>query len=53
MVSVPDLIRLDGEDLIRVTLTVADTAHEVNVRADTRQRRIDRAIALFVDGKQR
>ena len=34
MVSVPDQIRLDGGDLIRVTLTVADTAHELNVRAD-------------------
>lgn len=32
--SVPHPIRLDGGDLIRVTPTVADTAHEVNVRAD-------------------
>jgi hypothetical protein len=34
MVSVPDLIGSDDGDPIRVTLTVADTAHEVNVRAD-------------------
>ena len=81
---------LKGGDPIRVTLTVADTAREVNVppdfaaalaaderagaffgklsnsmqryhvdningakSADTRQRRIDKAIALFLDGKQR
>ena len=28
------MIRLDGGGLIRVTLTVSDAAHEVNVRAD-------------------
>ena len=81
---------LKGGDPIRVTLTVADTAREVDVpadfaaglaaderaraffgtlsnsmqryhvdninaakSADTRQRRIDKAIALFLDGKPR
>jgi hypothetical protein len=81
---------LKGGDPVRVTLTVADTAREVNVPADfaaalavderagaffdklsnslqryhidnvnvaksaaTRQRRIDKAISLFRDGKQR
>jgi Bacteriocin-protection, YdeI or OmpD-Associated/Domain of unknown function (DUF1905) len=81
---------LKGGDPIRVTLTVANTAREVDVpadfaaalaaderaraffetlsnsmqryhvdninaakNADTRQRRIDKAIALFLDGKQR
>ena len=81
---------LKGGDPIRVTLTVADTAREVDVPADlaaalaaderaraffgtlsnsmqryhvdninaakgadTRQRRIDKAIALFLDGKPR
>jgi hypothetical protein len=94
MISISAAVRsatgLTGGDPIRVTLTVADTPHEVNVpadfaatlaageragaffaklsnsmqryhvdninaakSADTRQRRIDRAIALFLDGKQR
>ena len=81
---------LKGGDPIRVTLTLADTAREVNVpadfaaalaaderaraffeklsnsmqryhvdnidtakSADTRQRRIERAIAVFLEGKQR
>jgi Bacteriocin-protection, YdeI or OmpD-Associated/Domain of unknown function (DUF1905) len=94
MISISAAVRnvtgLQGGDPIRVTLTVADTAREVNVpadfaaalaaderaraffdklsnsmqryhvdninaakSADTRQRRIDKAIALFLDGKQR
>jgi Bacteriocin-protection, YdeI or OmpD-Associated/Domain of unknown function (DUF1905) len=94
MISISAAVRnatgLKGGDPIRVTLTVADTAREVNVpadfaaalaadkrakaffeklsnsmqryhvdnisaakSADTRQRRIDKAIALFLDGKQR
>jgi hypothetical protein len=94
MISISAAVRnatgLKGGDSIRVTLTVADTAREVNVpadfaaalaadkrakaffeklsnsmqryhvdninaakSADTRQRRIDKAIALFLDGKQR
>jgi len=94
MISVSAAVRsatgLKGGDRVRVTLTVADTAREVNVpadfaaalaaderakaffgtlsnsmqryhvdtinaakSADTRQRRIDKAIALFLDGKQR
>ena len=94
MISISAAVRnatgLKGGDPIRVTLTVAGTAREVNVppdfaaalaadeRAkaffgklsnsmqryhvdningakspDTRQRRIDKAIALFLDGKQR
>jgi hypothetical protein len=94
MISISAVVRnatgLKGGDLTRVTLTVADTAREVDVPADfaaalaaderaraffgtlsnsmqryhvdninaaksddTRQRRIDKAIALFLDGKQR
>jgi hypothetical protein len=94
MISISAAVRnatgLQGGDPIRVTLTVADTAREVDVpadfaaalaaderarafferlsnsmqryhvdninaakSADTRQRRIDKAIALFLDGKQR
>jgi hypothetical protein len=94
MISISAAVRsatgLKGGDPIRVTLTVADTPHEVSVpadfaavlaaderagaffeklsnsmqryhvdninaakSADTRQRRIDKAIALFLDGKQR
>jgi hypothetical protein len=94
MISISAAVRnatgLKGGNPIRVTLTVADTAREVNVPADfaaalaadkrakaffeklsnsmqryhvdnisaaksvdTRQRRIDKAIALFLDGKQR
>src|SRR6266487_4019231 len=94
MISISAAVRsatgLKGGDPIRVTLTVADTAREVNVpadfaaglaaderaraffdklsnsmqryhvdninaakSADTRQRRIEKAIALFLDGKQR
>jgi bacteriocin resistance YdeI/OmpD-like protein/uncharacterized protein DUF1905 len=94
MISISAAVRnatgLKGGDLTRVTLTVADTAREVDVpadfaaalaaderaraffgtlsnsmqryhvdninaakSADTRQRRIDKAIALFLDGKQR
>jgi Bacteriocin-protection, YdeI or OmpD-Associated/Domain of unknown function (DUF1905) len=94
MISISAAVRnatgLKGGDPIRVTLTVAGTAREVNVppdfaaaltaderakaffgklsnsmqryhvdningakSADTRQRRIDKAIALFLDGKQR
>ena len=94
MISVSAAVRsatgLKGGDRVRVTLTVADTAREVNVpadfaaalaaderakaffgtlsnsmqryhvdtinaakSADTRQRRIDKAIALFLYGKQR
>ena len=94
MISISAAVRnatgLKGGDPIRVTLTVADTAREVNApadfaaalaadkrakaffeklsnsmqryhvdninaakSADTRQRRIDKAIALFLDGKQR
>jgi hypothetical protein len=94
MISISAAVRnatgLNGGDPIRVTLTVADTAREVDVpadfaaalaaderaraffeklsnsmqryhvdninaakNADTRQRRIDKAIALFLDGKQR
>ena len=94
MISISAAVRsatgLKGGDPIRVTLTVADTAREVDVpadfaaalaaderaraffeklsnsmqryhvdninaakSADTRQRRIDKAIALFLDGKQR
>ena len=94
MISISAAVRsatgLTGGDPIRVTLTIADTPHEVNVPADfaaalaaderagaffdklsnsmqrhhvdninaaksagTRQRRIDKAIALFLDGKQR
>ena len=94
MISISAAVRnatgLNGEDPVRVTLTVADTAREVDVpadfaaalaaderaraffgklsnsmqryhvnninaakNADTRQRRIDKAIALFLDGKQR
>jgi hypothetical protein len=94
MISISGAVRnatgLKGGDPIRVTLTVADTARDVNVppdfaaalatderaraffgklsnsmqryhvdningakSADTRQRRIDKAIALFLDGKQR
>jgi hypothetical protein len=94
MISISAAVRnatgLKGGDPIRVTLTVAGAAREVNVppdfaaalaaderakaffgklsnsmqryhvdningakSADTRQRRIDRAIALFLDGKQR
>ena len=94
MISISAAVRsatgLTGGDPIRVTLTVADTPHEVSVpadfaaalaaderagaffdklsnsmqrhhvdninaakSADTRQRRIDKAIALFLDGKQR
>jgi hypothetical protein len=94
MISISAAVRnatgLKGGNPIRVTLTVADTAREVNVpadfaaalaadkrakaffeklsnsmqryhvdnisaakSADTRQRRIDKAIALFLDGKQR
>jgi hypothetical protein len=94
MISISAAVRnatgLKGGDPIRVTLTVADTAREVNVpadfaaalaaderarafferlsnsmqryhvdninaakSADTRQRRIDKAIALFLDGRQR
>jgi bacteriocin resistance YdeI/OmpD-like protein/uncharacterized protein DUF1905 len=94
MISISAAVRnatgLKGGDPIRVTLTVADTAREVDVPADfaaalaaderaraffgtlsnsmqryhvdninaaksaeTRQRRIDKAIALFLDGKQR
>jgi hypothetical protein len=94
MISISAAVRnatgLKGGDPIRVRLTVADTAREVNVpsdfaaalaaderagaffdklsnsvqryhvdningakSADTRQRRIDKAIALFLDGKQR
>lgn len=88
--AVRDATGLKGADPIRVTLTVADTAREVDVpadfaaalaadergrafferlsnsmqryhvdninaakSADTRQRRIDKAIALFLDGRQR
>ena len=88
--AVRDATGLKGGDPIRVTLTVADTAREVDVpadfaaalaaderarafferlsnsmqryhvdninaakSADTRQRRIDKAIALFLDGRQR
>jgi hypothetical protein len=94
MISISAAVRnatgLKGGDPIRVTLTVADTAREVDVPADfaaalaadeharaffgtlsnsmqryhvdninaaksagTRQRRIDKAIALFLDRKQR
>ena len=94
MISIRAAVRnatgLKGEDPVRVTLTVADTAREVDVpadfaaalaaderaraffetlsnsmqryhvdnvnsakSADTRQRRIDKAIALFLEGKQR
>jgi hypothetical protein len=94
MISISAAVRnatgLKGGDPIRVTLTVAGAAREVNVPPDfaaalaaderakaffgklsnsmqryhvdningaksagTRQRRIDRAIALFLDGKQR
>jgi hypothetical protein len=94
MISISAAVRgatgLKGGDPIRVTLTVADTAREVDVpadfaaalaaderarafferlsnsmqryhvdninaakSADTRQRRIDKAIALFLDGRQR
>jgi hypothetical protein len=94
MISISAAVRnatgLRGGDPIRVTLTVADTAREVDVpadfaaalaaderarafferlsnsmqryhvdnlnaakSADTRPRRIDKAIALFLDGKQR
>jgi hypothetical protein len=94
MISISAAVRsatgLKGGDPIRVTLTVADTAREMDVpadfaaalaaderaraffeklsnsmqryhvgninaakSADTRQRRIDKAIALFLDGKQR
>jgi hypothetical protein len=94
MISISAAVRnatgLKGGDPIRVTLTVADTAREVDVPADfaaalaaderaraffgtlsnsmqryhvdninaaksaaTRQRRIDKAIALFLDGKPR
>ena len=94
MISISAAVRnatgLKGGDPVRVTLTVADTAREVDVpadfaaalaaderasaffgrlsnsmqryhvnninaakSADTRQRRIDKAIALFLDGKQR
>ena len=94
MISISAAVRnatgLKGGDPIRVTLTVADTAREVDVpadfaaalaaderarafferlsnsmqryhvdniiaakSADTRQRRIDKVIALFLDGKQR
>ena len=94
MISISAAVRnatgLKGGDPIRVALTVADTAREVDVpadfaaalaaderaraffeklpnsmqryhvnninvakNADTRQRRIDKAIALFLDGKQR
>lgn len=94
MISISAAVRnatgLKGGDPIRVTLTVADTAREVDVpadfaaalaaderaraffgklsnsmqryhvnninaakSADTRRRRIDKAIALFLDGKQR
>ena len=94
MISISAAVRnatgLKGGDPIRVTLTAADTAREVDVpadfaaalaaderarafferlsnsmqryhvdninaakSADTRQRRIDKAIALFLDGKQR
>jgi hypothetical protein len=94
MISISAAVRnatgLKGGDPIRVTLTVADTAREVDVpadfaaalaaderaraffgrlsnsmqryhvdninaakSADTRQRRIDKAIAMFLDGKQR
>ena len=94
MISISAAVRnatgLQGGDPIRVTLTVADTAREVDVpadfaaalaaderaraffemlsnsmqryhvdninaakSADTRQRRIDKAIALFLDGRQR
>jgi Bacteriocin-protection, YdeI or OmpD-Associated/Domain of unknown function (DUF1905) len=94
MISISAAVRnatgLKGGDPIRVTLTVANTAREVDVpadfaaalaaderaraffetlsnsmqryhvdninaakNADTRQRRIDKAIALFLDGKQR
>ena len=94
MISISAAVRnatgLKGGDPIRVTLTVADTAREVDVpadfaaalaaderarsffgklsnsmqwyhadninaakSADTRQRRIDKAIALFLDGKPR
>ncbi len=94
MISISAAVRnatgLNGGDPVRVTLTVADTAREVDVpadfaaalaaderaraffgrlsnsmqryhvnninaakSADTRQRRIGKAIALFLDGKQR
>jgi hypothetical protein len=94
MISISAAVRkatdLKGGDPIRVTLTLADTAREVNVpgdfaaalaadeparaffeklsnsmqryhvdnintakSADTRQRRIERAIAVFLEGKQR
>jgi hypothetical protein len=94
MISISAAVRnatgLKGGDPIRVTLTAADAAREVNVpadfaaalaaderaraffeklsnsmqryhvdninaakSADTRQRRIDKAVALFLDGKQR
>lgn len=94
MISISAAVRnatgLKGGDPIRVRLTVADTARQVDVpadfaaalaaderartffgklsnsmqryhvdninaakSADTRQRRIDKAIALFLDGKQR
>ena len=94
MISISAAVRnatgMQGGDPIRVTLTVADTAREVDVpadfaaalaaderaraffemlsnsmqryhvdninaakSADTRQRRIDKAIALFLDGRQR
>ena len=94
MISISATVRnatgLKGGDPIRVTLTVADTAREVDVpadfaaalaaderarafferlsnsmqryhvdniiaakSADTRQRRINKVIALFLDGKQR
>ena len=94
MISISAAVRnatgLKGGDPVRVTLTVADTAREVDVpadfaaalaaderaraffetlsnsmqryhvdnvnaakSADTRQRRIDKAIALFLEGKQR
>jgi Bacteriocin-protection, YdeI or OmpD-Associated/Domain of unknown function (DUF1905) len=94
MISISAAVRsatgLKGGDPIRVTLTVADTAREMDVpadfaaalaaderaraffeklsnsmqryhvdninaakSADTRERRIEKAIALFLDGKQR
>ena len=94
MISISAAVRKDtglkGGDPIHVTLTIADTPHEVNVpadfadalaanegaraffeklsnsmqryhvddinaakSADTRQRRIDKAVALFLEGKQR
>ena len=94
MISISAAVRKDtglkGGDSIHVTLTIADTPHEVDVpadfadalaanegaraffeklsnsmqryhvdnintakSADTRRRRIDKAVALFLDGKQR